>query len=67
MAPKVEPNRINQPHRHDNPPHRNIVKPPVSKPPVNDVGATNRSELKTYGNQQRERIERLYGAGAAVL
>lgn len=32
-----------------------------------DSSTTRRADLQNYGQQQRDRIEGLYGAGAAVL
>lgn len=67
MAPKVEQNRTNRTHFHDNPPRRAVKPPVVSKPPTDEGSAAKRADLTAYGNQQKDRIERLYGAGAASV
>ena len=72
MAPKIEQNQTNRIHYYDDQAHKNApkhnIEPPIpSKSPVDNHGIVKRSELTEYGKQQRERLERLYGAGAASL
>ncbi len=66
MAPKIEQNQTNRTHYHDNPTPKNTVEPPViSKPPTDDGANSKRSDFTAYGNQQKDRLERLFGAGSA--
>lgn len=68
MAPRVENNEANRVKPYEPPPP--VEQPKPNNPPVvterNSV-LTRQSDLRFYGNQQRDRLERLYGAGAAGL
>ena len=68
MAPRIENNEANQVKPYEPPPP--VEKPKINNPPVaterNSI-LTRQSDLRFYGNQQRDRLERLYGAGAAGL
>jgi hypothetical protein len=70
MPPKVEPNKINhQPVHH--PPIKKTVKPPVRPTPKvspdKPSALARKTDLSNYGTQQKDRIERLYGAGSAAV
>ncbi len=67
MAPKIEPNQTNN-HLHRSDGHQeNPTRPVFHRTANNSSSAAGRSNFKAYGNQQKDRLERLYGAGAASI
>ncbi len=67
MASKIERNQANNYlHRNDRLPE-NPPRTPTPQKTDNGGSADRRSNFAAYGNQQKERLERLYGAGAASV
>ncbi len=72
MPPKVNQQKVYQQQPvHQHPPVKKTPKPaPRPLPKVSaekPAAATRRADLSSYGTQQKDRIERLYGAGAAAV
>ncbi len=72
MPPKIDPTKVNQQQPVlSRPPVKKTVKPiPQPLPKVDSsktFAATRKSDLSNYGTQQKDRIERFYGAGAAAV
>lgn len=72
MPPKINQNKINhQEPVHHLPPVKKTTKPvPPPLPKVvadTSSAATRKSDVSNYGTQQKDRLERFYGAGAAAV
>jgi hypothetical protein len=72
MPPKIGQNKVNnQQPVHNHPPVKKTKKPdPQALPKVvanKTSDTTRKSDLSNYGTQQKDRIERLYGAGASAV
>ncbi|MBC7796467.1 MAG: hypothetical protein H7Z37_06320 [Pyrinomonadaceae bacterium] len=68
MPPKI--NRLQpppQPPKPIEPPKPKVVIPPTIAKPQQNGEATLKSGVQLYGEQKRDQIERLYGAGAAGI
>jgi hypothetical protein len=70
MPQKIGQNNVNQePVRNDQPVKKATKPTPKSLPNVTSDSSvtTRKSDLSNYGTQQKDRIERLYGAGSAAV